>query len=149
MNELITVYDYIKSVFDSDNTNANITRVPFEDIGIIKNALYPFVNVDYTGVRYENGLIIFKFTIYALAKRDVSKQLIQNWWDNQDNKIDNQIATENILRRFIFTIENLQNDFDIEMISRTELQSGSALFLDMLDGHSFDVEFGITNEIEC
>jgi hypothetical protein len=148
MNELNTVYDFIKSTFESYDVET-ITRVPFEDIGVIKNITFPLVNVDYTGCRYENGLVIFKFTIYSLKKRDLSKTPISNWWDNNDNRVANLVDTENILRKFIFKIENLNNDDDIELISRTDLTAGMAIFMDILDGHSFDVELGITNDVQC
>jgi hypothetical protein len=149
MNELSTVYTYIKELFDGDSNVNNITRVPFEDIGIMKNPLYPFVNVDYTGCRYDDGMVIFKFTIYALSIRDKSKTPIENWWDNNDNRIDNQIITENILRRFIMIVENLENIYDIELISKTDLTAGMAIFTSVLDGHSFDIELGITNQYDC
>lgn len=147
-NEFILVQDFIKSIFEEDASVKLVTRVPFEDIGVQKNMGYPFVNIDYTGCNYNEGKIIYNFTIYALNKRDISKIPITNWWDLNDNRITNLQSTELILRKFIMKVKNLNNKYDINVETYTDLTAGMVLFMDMLDGHSIDITISITNNTE-
>ena len=145
-NEFNIVQDFLKGLFDADDLVKLVTRVPFDDIGIQKNMKYPFVNLDYQGCKYSQGKIIYSFNIYALAKRDISKNLIQNWWDLNDNRNDNLKNTELIIRRFCMQLNNL-NDDDITVENEPSAEAGVAVFMDVLDGHQTSLDISITNNM--
>ena len=145
-NEFNIVQDYLKELLDSDDNVKLVTRVPFDDIGIQKNMTYPFVNIDYQSASYQDGKVIFKFIVYALAKRDINTKPIKDWWTLNDNRVENLRITELIARRFIMGLNNL-NDYDIAIENNPEAEAGVTVFMDMLDGHQIPVDISITNNM--
>jgi hypothetical protein len=118
MNQVTTLYTYIKSLGEADSYVSTITKNATNDILQNKATIFPLLNIAITSVSYSSQQIkTFSLEISCFNKRDQNKETVNDiFWEN-DNEVDNMNETEACLNRIWLIMER---NFDKNNITANE-----------------------------
>lgn len=147
--EFLTTINYLKGLLESDSDVALVTHGVSNDIDLDKNGNYPLAHIQLLNFnpQQQQGVISFLFEIHILKIRDINKVPSTDKWLRNDNELQNYDDTIAIANRLFARLRNL-NDLDIELLSNTQPEVLSLQFMNMLDGCMFQIELGITNDVD-
>jgi hypothetical protein len=151
MNESSLIYDFIIAEFDANDLVNTISILPFAEIDINKENIYPLVNIDLIDIDKTpstDSLMsfhIFNFNITIIQQRDIKPIKIDSKLLNNTNYIDNINETYSIANRFIDVVENQNNDSNIEIDSRSRVKVLKEWGRGICDGVRFDISLSIPN----
>ena len=145
MNELSKVRRYIIDKFDADPLVNTITTLSEELIDTNKETIYPVVNIDYLDSDVLEDTVLFSFKITALDQNDVYTKSTDSKLLEDTNQNDILNETFNICQSFINSFRQY-NDDNIEMQSKSIIQTIMNERLNGLSGHEFDIVLSIPNE---
>lgn len=145
MNELSKVKRYIIDRFDADPLVNTITTLSEELIDTNKETIYPVVNIDYLDSDILEDTVLFSFKITALDQNDVYTKTTDSKLLEDTNQNDILNETFNICQSFINSFRQY-NDDNIEMSSKSPIQTIMNERLNGLSGHEFDIVLSIPNE---
>ena len=144
-NELQKVRDYIIGKFKADQLVNTITTLADELIDTNKETIYPVVNIDYLDSDPTDDVILFSFKITALDQNDVYTKTTDSKLLQDTNHLDIMNETFNICQSFINSFRQY-NDLNIEMFSKTKVNTIINERLNGLSGHEFEIVLSIPNE---
>lgn len=145
MNELQKVKNYIIRKFQDDSLVNVITTLPNDQIDTNKETIYPVVNIEYLTADVQEDVISFSYRIKALDQNDVYVHGVDYKLQTDTNKDDIWNETFNVCQSFINSFRQYNSD-NIEIQSRTVINSIINENLNGLSGHQFDIVLSIPNE---
>ena len=145
MNESSLIYDFIIAEFQDNNLVNTISIVPFAEIDINKENIYPLVNIDLIDIETETDYLTYNFNITVIQQRDIKPVKIDSKLLNNTNYIDNINETVSISNRLINVIEKQNNDSSIELQNLSRLRVLKEWGRGICDGVRFDISLSIPN----
>ena len=148
-NEFKNTINYLKELLTSDTRVKTVTHGVSNDIDLDKKTIYPLAHIQVLSFNpvYQMGMISFLFEIHILKIRDIAKVPSLDKWVRNDNELDNYNTCVNIANKLFANLKNY-NTNDIELVSQTTPEIISLEFMNMLDGCKFQIELGITNQVD-
>jgi len=146
MNEVSKMYDFLIGLFQSNDLVNTISLVNTLDIDSNKENIYPLVNLDLRETDTQDQAIIFSFIITIVQQRDIKPIKIDSKLLSNTNYVDNLNETHSIKAKFINYLNRQNNDYDIEIVSKTNEKTLKEWGLSKLDGFQFDIDLAIPNE---
>ena len=118
MNQVTTLYTYIKSLGEADSYVSTITKNATAEILQNKVTIFPLLNIAITSVSYTSQQIkTFSIELSCFNKRDQNNETVNDvFWEN-DNEVDNMNETEACLNRIWLIMER---NFDKNNITANE-----------------------------
>ena len=144
-NELQKVRNYIIEKFENDPLVNTITTLADELIDTNKETIYPVVNLDYLDSDIQEDVILFAYKITALDQNDIYTKTTDSKLLQDTNHSDILNETFNICQSFINSFRQY-NDLNIEMFSKTKVNTIMNERLNGLSGHEFEIVLSIPNE---
>jgi len=144
-NELQKVRNYIIGKFQSDNLVNTITTLSDDLVDTNKETIYPIVNADYVSSTIQDDLLLFSYHIKVLDQNDIYVKSTDSKLQEDTNQSDIWNETFNIAQSFINSFRQY-NDYDIEILSVTDVTPIKNENLNRLSGHEFDIVLSIANE---
>lgn len=145
MNESSLIYDFIIAEFQDNDLVNTISIVPFSEIDINKENIYPLVNIDLIDIETETDYLTYNFNITVIQQRDIKPVKIDSKLLNNTNYIDNINETVSISNRLINVIEKQNNDSSIELQNLSSLRVLKEWGRGICDGVRFDISLSIPN----
>jgi hypothetical protein len=145
MNESSLIYDFIISEFQDNDLVNTISIVPFAEIDINKENIYPLVNIDLIDIETETDYLTYNFNITVIQQRDLKPLKIDSKLLNNSNYIDNINETVSISNRLINVIEKQNNNSSIELQNLSRLRVLKEWGRGICDGVRFDISLSIPN----
>ena len=145
MNESSLIYDFIIAEFQDNDLVNTISIVPFAEIDINKENIYPLVNIDLIDIETETDYLTYNFNITVIQQRDIKPVKIDSKLLNNTNYIDNINETVSISNRLINVIEKQNNDSSIELQNLSRLRVLKEWGRGICDGVRFDISLSIPN----
>jgi hypothetical protein len=146
-NEFLTTITFLKDLLISDADINVVTHGVSNDIDLDKKTNYPLAHIQFLNFSNEtDGIVGFNFEIHILKIRDINKTPSTDKWLRNDNELDNYNMCVAIANRLLLKLKQ-NNDFDIEVLSKSQPEVISLEFLNMLDGVKFQLQLGITNNV--
>lgn len=145
MNESSLIYDFIIAEFQDNDLVNTISIVPFAEIDINKENIYPLVNIDLIDIETETDYLTYNFNITVIQQRDIKPVKIDSKLLNNTNYIDNINETVSISNRLINVIEKQNNDSSIELQNLGRLRVLKEWGRGICDGVRFDISLSIPN----
>jgi hypothetical protein len=150
MNQVTTLYTYIKSLGEADSYVSTITKNATNDILQNKATIFPLLNIAITGASYSSQQIkTFSLEISCFNKRDQNKETVNDiFWEN-DNEVDNMNETEACLNRIWLIMER---NFDKNNITANENPSLSPVLegtTSLIDGWVMTLDVNVPNIDIC
>lgn len=145
MNESSLIYDFIISEFQDNDLVNTISIVPFAEIDINKENIYPLVNIDLIDIETETDYLTYNFNITVIQQRDLKPLKIDSKLLNNTNYIDNINETVSISNRMINVIEKQNNNSSIELQNLSRLRVLKEWGRGICDGVRFDISLSIPN----
>ena len=144
MNQLTELYQYIKTLAESDIQVNKVTRKN----DLAKETIFPLVNVIIESGGFTNGSTInFNIEISCFDIRDINKQInTDDFWQN-DNEVDNHNLAIAVLNRIW---NQMYVDFDNNNITSSEnpqFELGSFEAPKLLDGARLNFTVEVPNTI--
>ena len=144
MNQLTELYQYIKTLAESDSQVNKVTRKN----DLAKETIFPLVNVIIESGGFTNGSTInFNIEISCFDIRDINKQInTDDFWQN-DNEVDNHNLAIAVLNRIW---NQMYVDFDNNNITSSEnpqFELGSFEAPKLLDGARLNFTVEVPNTI--
>lgn len=144
MNQLTELYQYIKTLAESDIQVNKVTRKN----DLAKETIFPLVNVIIESGGFTNGSTInFNIEISCFDIRDINKQInTDDFWQN-DNEVDNHNLAIAVLSRIW---NKMYVDFDNNNITSSEnpqFELGSFEAPKLLDGARLNFMVEVPNTI--
>lgn len=96
----------------------------------------------------DSSIISHTFEVFALARRIISNDPVEDKFTSNDNEIDNLNLTFTTLANLVTTLRNMQSDDNIQLQSISNYTP--VLFTsnpNLLDGYSVEIELILPNEI--
>ena len=149
MTELSTVSIFLVDKFKSQPL---VTTISFEKTGEIdsnKNNIYPLVNIDIVDTDPIGDILTFNYVITILQQRDIDNELNNDKILNKDNMIDNLNECYAIATRCVNNIERTENDYDIEILRKSNITLLKDFNTQKLDGVRFNLSLSIQNNTPC
>jgi hypothetical protein len=148
-NEFLNTINYLKELLASDTNIKTVTHGVSNDIDLDKKTNYPLAHIQVLNFNpvYQMGMVSFLFEIHILKIRDTVKKPVLDKWLRNDNELDNYNTCVNIANRLFAHLKNY-NTYDIELVGQTTPEIISLEFMNMLDGCKFQIELGITNQVD-
>lgn len=148
MNQLTQLYEYIKQLAEADSLVNSVRKLPFTDIDLDKEIVFPLVNVFIGAGAFTNGSTInFTVQVGCFDVRDINKELrTDNFWQ-QDNEVDNHNLCIGVLNRMWL---NMYTDFEQNNITASENPVFELGFFEkakLLDGAILTFEVEVPNTI--
>jgi hypothetical protein len=145
MNESSLIYDFIIAEFQDNDLVNTISIVPFAEIDINKENIYPLVNIDLIDIETETDYLTYNFNITVIQQRDLKPLKIDSKLLNNTNYIDNINETVSISNRMINVIEKQNNNSSIELQNLSRLRVLKEWGRGICDGVRFDISLSIPN----
>jgi len=150
MNQVTTLYTYLKSLGEADSYVSTITKNATNDILQNKATIFPLLNIAITGASYSSQQIkTFSLEISCFNKRDQNKETVNDiFWEN-DNEVDNMNETEACLNRIWLIMER---NFDKNNITANENPSLSPVLegtTSLIDGWVMTLDVNVPNIDIC
>lgn len=149
MTELSTVSIFLVDKFKSQPL---VNTISFEKTGEIdanKNNIYPLVNIDIVDTDPIGDILTFNYIITILQQRDIDNELNNDKILNKDNMIDNLNECYAIATRCVNNIERTENDYDIEILRKSNITLLKDFNTQKLDGVRFNLSLSIQNNTPC
>ena len=149
MTELSTVSIFLVDKFKSQPL---VNTISFEKTGEIdsnKNNIYPLVNIDIVDTDPIGDILTFNYVITILQQRDIDNELNNDKILNKDNMIDNLNECYAIATRCVNNIERTENDYDIEILRKSNITLLKDFNTQKLDGVRFNLSLSIQNNTPC
>ena len=149
MTELSTVSIFLVDKFKSQPL---VSTISFEKTGEIdsnKNNIYPLVNIDIVDTDPIGDILTFNYVITILQQRDIDNELNNDKILNKDNMIDNLNECYAIATRCVNNIERNENDYDIEILRKSNITLLKDFNTQKLDGVRFNLSLSIQNNTPC
>jgi hypothetical protein len=145
MNESSLIYDFIIAEFQDNDLVNTISIVPFAEIDINKENIYPLVNIDLIDIETETDYLTYNFNITVIQQRAIKPLKIDSKLLNNTNYIDNINETVSISNRMINVIEKQNNNSSIELQNLSRLRVLKEWGRGICDGVRFDISLSIPN----
>ena len=149
MTELSTVSIFLVDKFKSQPL---VNTISFEKTGEVdanKNNIYPLVNIDIVDTDPIGDILTFNYVITILQQRDIDNELNNDKILNKDNMIDNLNECYAIATRCVNNIERTENDYDIEILRKSNITLLKDFNTQKLDGVRFNLSLSIQNNTPC
>jgi hypothetical protein len=150
MNQVTTLYTYIKSLGEADSNVSTITKNATKDILQNKATIFPLLNIAITGASYSSQQIkTFSLEISCFNKRDQNKETVNDIFWESDNEVDNMNETEACLNRIWLIMER---NFDKNNITANENPSLSPVLegtTSLIDGWVMTLDVNVPNIDIC
>ena len=149
MTELSTVSIFLVDKFKSQPL---VNTISFEKTGEIdanKNNIYPLVNIDIVDTDPIGDILTFNYVITILQQRDIDNELNNDKILNKDNMIDNLNECYVIATRCVNNIERNENEYDIEILRKSNITLLKDFNTQKLDGVRFNLSLSIQNNTPC
>lgn len=148
-NEFLNTITYLKNLLANDPDVTVVTHGVSNDIDLDKNGNYPLAHIQVLNFNpmVQIGMVSFLFEIHILKIRDTNKIPSTDKWLRNDNELENYNTCVNIANRLFAHLKNY-NEYDIDLLSQTTPEVISLAFINMLDGVKFQIELGITNQVD-
>ena len=149
MTELSTVSIFLVDKFKSQPL---VNTISFEKTGEIdanKNNIYPLVNIDIVDTDPIGDILTFNYVITILQQRDIDNELNNDKILNKDNMIDNLNECYAIATRCVNNIERNENEYDIEILRKSNITLLKDFNTQKLDGVRFNLSLSIQNNTPC
>ena len=150
MNQISTLYQYIKTLGEADSYISTITKNATADILQNKVTIFPLLNVAITSLTYSSPQIkTFTIELSCFNKRDKNKETVNDvFWEN-DNEVDNMNETEACLNRMWLIMERNFNKNNItanENPSLSPILEGTST---LVDGWVMTLDVNVPNVDIC
>ena len=150
MNETSKVNNFIIEEFNSDELVNTISIIPTGLIDLNKENIYPLVNVDLLSADIQDDVIVFDFRITIVKQREIRPIKTDSKLLSDSNYIDNINETLSISQRFINVLTRQNNDENIDIVSKSDVDILKEWRSSSLDGVQFTIELSIPNEgVSC
>ena len=149
MTELSTVSIFLIEKFKSQPLVNTITFEKTGEIDSNKNNIYPLVNIDIVDTDPIGDILTFNYVITILQQRDIDNELNNDKILNKDNMIDNLNECYAIATRCVNNIERTENDYDIEILRKSNITLLKDFNTQKLDGVRFNLSLSIQNNTPC
>jgi hypothetical protein len=150
MNQVTTLYTYIKSLGEADSYVSTITKNATNDILQNKATIFPLLNIAITGASYSSQQIkTFSLEISCFNKRDQNKETVNDVFWGADAEVDNMNETEACLNRIWLIMER---NFDKNNITANENPSLSPVLegtTSLIDGWVMTLDVNVPNIDIC
>ena len=134
MNQVSTLYNYIKSLAEADEYINTVTKVGTIDVLEDKGTILPLLDVFITGASYPSPQVKrFSIELTCLNQRDQTNETTTDKFWEMDNEVDNLNETEAALNRIWL---NMFRDFEENNITASE----SPTLLPILEGKTTIVD---------
>jgi len=147
MNEFYLVIEYIRASLAADPDINTVTHGAVNETDIDKKNIYPLAHIEVTGGGLPQGFAQFNFTIHCLDQRNISKRPVVDKWLGNDNELDNLNTMFAVLNRFLTRLALQHNEYNIELVQRTNPVPVMYGFTNILDGWSVDIQLQISNNV--
>lgn len=133
MNQLTTLYYYLKQLAEADALVNSVSKVV--DIDLKKQQLYPLVNINIISGGFTNGsTLTFNIELACMSQRDVNKEInVDNFW-GQDNEVDNHNLAIGVLNRMWLKMYRDFEENDITSSENPTFELGSFEGAKLVDG---------------
>jgi hypothetical protein len=150
MNQVTTLYTYIKSLGEADSYVSTVTKNKTSEILQNKATIFPLLNITITSVTYSSPQIkTFRIELSCFDKRDQTKETVNDvFWEN-DNEVDNLNQTESCLNR-IWLI--MQRNFDKNNITANNDPTAEPVLegtTSLVDGWVLPLDINVPNIDIC
>ena len=147
MNQFYVTVDLLKTHLQD---NPNVNTVLFgrtEDKDLYKKNIYPIAHINPISANFGSRVSTFSFEIAALDQRDISKSIVTDKFEGNDDLQDNLNVTYAILNDLVSWLQRQNNDATIELTTVSSAQP--LLFKDynLLDGWVVRVDLQVPNDI--
>ena len=149
MTELSTVSIFLVDKFKSQPLVNTISFEKTGEIDVNKNNIYPLVNIDIVDTDPIGDILTFNYVITILQQRDIDNELNNDKILNKDNMIDNLNECYAIATRCVNNIERTENDYDIEILRKSNITLLKDFNTQKLDGVRFNLSLSIQNNTPC
>jgi hypothetical protein len=144
MNEFYITIGFLKSLFDQDTAvHTTLHGSDFTDIN--KKNIFPIAHIQVLNSSIKNGIVNFNFEIVTVDQRNMSKSIVTDKWNGNDNELDNLNTCHAILNRLIGNLTKKNNEFKIQLINEPTLEPIIFEFSNILDGWRTEIELSIPN----
>ena len=147
MNSFYIAVDFLKQRLSS---NENVNTFIFGQLSsrdVFKKNIYPLVHIMPSSVDFSNSQIsVFSFEVACLDQRDISKQVIKDKINSNDDIQDNLNITWSILNDLITWLQRQNNDDSIELVSVTQAQPIFLEDYNGLDGWALNLTIQLINK---
>ena len=144
MNELQNIRNYIIDLFRLDGLVNTITTLKDELIDTNKETIYPVVNCEYIKTDIQDDVILVSYSIKVLDQLDIYTTTTDSKLLTDTNEQDVMNETFLICQTFINSFRKY-NNFNIEIVSVTDLMPVKNENLNGLSGHEFDIVLSTLN----
>ena len=149
MTELSTVSIFLVDKFKSQPLVNTISFEKTGEVDVNKNNIYPLVNIDIVDTDPIGDILTFNYVITILQQRDIDNELNNDKILNKDNMIDNLNECYAIATRCVNNIERTENDYDIEILRKSNITLLKDFNTQKLDGVRFNLSLSIQNNTPC
>lgn len=116
MNQLTTLYYYLKQLAESDTLVNSVMKTV--DIDLKKEVIYPLVNINIVSGAFTNGSTVqFNIELACFNQRDINKEINIDDFCGNDNEVDNHNLCVGVLNRMWL---NMFTDFEQNNITSSE-----------------------------
>jgi len=147
MNSFYLVIELLRSQLAKDIDVNTITHGVVNNVDIDKKNIFPLAHIGIVSSPIQDGVILFSFEIHVLDQRNISKKPVTDKFLGNDNELDNLNTCHAVLNRLITWLKLQRNDYDIELVSASELLPVQFDFTNILDGWYSTVQVSIPNNI--
>lgn len=145
MREFYKVVDYLKTTLSEDINVHTITHGLSSMTDIDKKNIFPLVHLQVTNSTVSNSMATFTFEVAVVNIRNISKQPVTDKFLKNDNELDSLNTCHAILNRLVVKLQNLNNDYGIQLQNEPSLQPIIFEESNLLDGWRCDLELIIPN----
>ncbi len=145
MNEIQIINDFIINHFKSNNLVNTLSILPTTELDQNKENIYPLTNIDFLYKVTDPDVILASFKITVIQQRDTIPTKTDSKLLIDVNYLDNVNETANICTRFFNVLTGQNNDFNIELVSKTNEKVLKKWGINTCDGFQFEVTLSIPN----
>ena len=145
MNEIYTINDWLIKEFQKNVLVNTISTLPTLQMDTNIENIYPLVNLDLLDSDITENLISANYKITIVQQRDNKPQAQDNKLLTDSNYIDNVAETHSIAHKLLNVLLRGNNDFNIEILSQSNLRQLKNWSRNSLDGVQFELELSIPN----
>jgi len=133
MNQLTTLYYYLKQLAESDDFVNCVMKT--QDIDLKKEVMFPLVNINIVSGAFTNGQTVqFNIELACFNQRDINKEInIDDFW-GQDNEVDNHNLCVGVLNRMWLKMYTDFEDNNITSSENPTFELGSFEGAKLVDG---------------
>jgi len=115
MNHYTELLRYVKGLAEQDPFVNTITQGIDEDMDLDKGNIYPLFNIEIFDPTFPANTITFQLEITCLQQRDNNKEIVNDKFLLNDNKIDNFNETLSTINKIVGKMRKDFGDTDISI----------------------------------